>query len=108
MVDRKGRAALLISCGPLLGAVSCCTGRSGRSISLVTQYDVEVVQKIEALIGKQLDEFTLDEEDVLEYFKETLVAKRKARMVSAANYFRPRPIVEEAAPFNKQSSLRSV
>ena len=60
----------------------CCTvGRSGRSISLVTQYDVEVVQRIEALIGKKLEEFSLEEEDVLEYFKETLVAKRKARMV---------------------------
>ena len=55
-------------------------GRSGRSISLVTQYDVEVVQKIEALIGKQLEEYKLEEDDVLEYFKETLVAKRKARM----------------------------
>jgi superfamily II DNA/RNA helicase len=64
-------------------------GRSGRSISLVTQYDVEVVQRIEALIGKQLEEFALEEEDVLEYFKETLVAKRKARMVSGLNYRRP-------------------
>lgn len=63
-------------------------GRSGRSISLVTQYDVEVVQRIEALIGKQLEEFALEEEDVLEYFKETLVAKRKARMVSGLNYIR--------------------
>ena len=47
----------------------------------MTQYDVEVVQRIEALIGKKLEEFSLEEEDVLEYFKETLVAKRKARMV---------------------------
>jgi superfamily II DNA/RNA helicase len=69
--------------------VPCCVGRSGRSISLVTQYDVDVVQKIEALIGKQLEEFSLDEEDVLEYFKETLVAKRKARMVSGLNYRHP-------------------
>ena len=56
----------------------------------MTQYDVEVVQRIEALIGKQLEEFALEEEDVLEYFKETLVAKRKARMVSALDYTRPR------------------
>ena len=49
----------------------------------MTQYDVEVVQRIEALIGKQLEQFSLEEEDVLEYFKETLVAKRKARMVSS-------------------------
>eukprot|EP01044_Picomonas_judraskeda_P029640 COSAG03_NODE_10347_length_656_cov_0.883303_1_plen_83_part_00 len=38
---------------------------------------------------KQLEEFSLDEEDVLEYFKETLVAKRKARMVSGLNYRHP-------------------
>jgi ATP-dependent RNA helicase DDX47/RRP3 len=30
-------------------------GKAGRSISFVTQYDIEEVQKIETLIGKKLD-----------------------------------------------------
>ena len=42
---------------------------------------MEVVQRVEKLLGKKLVEYGLAEEDVLEYFKETLVAKRKARMV---------------------------
>ena len=69
----------------------------------MTQYDVEVVQKIEALIGKQLEEFSLDEEDVLEYFKETLVAKRKARMVSGLIYRHPTALPVES---NNSSFLR--
>ena len=32
-------------------------GRQGRSVTLVTQYDVELLQRIEAAIGKRLDEF---------------------------------------------------
>ena len=32
-------------------------GRSGRSVTLVTQYDVELLQRIEAAIGKRLEEF---------------------------------------------------
>ena len=32
-------------------------GKSGRALTLVTQYDVEIFQKIEQLIGKKLDEY---------------------------------------------------
>ena len=32
-------------------------GRSGRSVTLVTQYDVELLQRIEFVIGKKLTEF---------------------------------------------------
>ena len=32
-------------------------GRQGRSVTLVTQYDVELLQRIEAAIGKRLEEF---------------------------------------------------
>jgi ATP-dependent RNA helicase DDX47/RRP3 len=32
-------------------------GRAGRSISFITQYDIEDVQKIEALIGKKLEQY---------------------------------------------------
>lgn len=39
-------------------------GRSGKSISLVTQYDVELYQRIEQLIGKKLPAFEVDKEAV--------------------------------------------
>lgn len=32
-------------------------GRSGKSVTLVTQYDVELLQRIEAVIGEKLSEF---------------------------------------------------
>lgn len=32
-------------------------GKTGRAITIVTQYDVETFQKIEQLIGKKLDEY---------------------------------------------------
>lgn len=34
-------------------------GRSGKSITLVTQYDVELFQRIEHVLGKKMDEFPL-------------------------------------------------
>jgi superfamily II DNA/RNA helicase len=39
-------------------------GRAGRSIAVVTQYDVEVYQRLEALLGQKLPEYTADEETV--------------------------------------------
>ncbi|KAI9164218.1 ribosomal RNA processing protein [Blastocladiella emersonii ATCC 22665] len=40
-------------------------GRAGKAITFVTQYDVELYQKIEALIGKKLEAFPIDKEAVL-------------------------------------------
>ncbi|ORZ38228.1 DEAD-domain-containing protein [Catenaria anguillulae PL171] len=41
-------------------------GRAGKAVTFVTQYDVELYQKIEALIGKKLEEFPgLDKEAVM-------------------------------------------
>jgi len=37
-------------------------GRAGRSIAIVTQYDVEVYQRLEALIGQKLPEYAAEEE----------------------------------------------
>lgn len=34
-------------------------GRAGKSITLVTQYDVELFQRIEGVLGKKMDEFPL-------------------------------------------------
>ena len=39
-------------------------GRSGKSITLVTQYDVELVQRIEAVIGKRMEEWPTDKEEI--------------------------------------------
>ncbi|KAI0273564.1 DEAD-domain-containing protein [Gloeopeniophorella convolvens] len=39
-------------------------GRAGKSITLVTQYDVELIQRIEAVIGKKLDLWPTDKEEV--------------------------------------------
>ncbi|KZT26275.1 DEAD-domain-containing protein [Neolentinus lepideus HHB14362 ss-1] len=39
-------------------------GRSGKSITLVTQYDVELVQRIETVIEKKMDLWPTDKEEV--------------------------------------------
>lgn len=39
-------------------------GRSGKSITLVTQYDVELVQRIEGVIGKKMELWPTDKEEV--------------------------------------------
>ncbi|KAG0145126.1 hypothetical protein CROQUDRAFT_46209 [Cronartium quercuum f. sp. fusiforme G11] len=40
-------------------------GRSGKAITLVTQYDVELLQRIEGVIGKKMSEFEHDKEQVM-------------------------------------------
>ncbi|KAG6836753.1 hypothetical protein H0H93_003832 [Arthromyces matolae] len=39
-------------------------GRAGKSITLVTQYDVELIQRIEAVIGKKMDLWPSDAEEI--------------------------------------------
>lgn len=39
-------------------------GRAGKSITLVTQYDVELVQRIENVVGKKMDLWPIDDEEV--------------------------------------------
>ncbi|KAF8633063.1 hypothetical protein AX15_001538 [Amanita polypyramis BW_CC] len=39
-------------------------GRSGKSVTLVTQYDVELVQRIEQVIGKQMELWPTDVEEI--------------------------------------------
>ncbi|KAJ7542832.1 hypothetical protein O6H91_09G014300 [Diphasiastrum complanatum] len=55
-------------------------GRGGTAISLVTQYDVELVHDIENFLGRQLEEFELDEDTVLKDITKVFKAKRKAIM----------------------------
>ncbi|KAG8954569.1 ribosomal RNA processing protein [Tulasnella sp. 419] len=40
-------------------------GRSGKSITMVTQYDVELLQRIEGVIGKKMEEFVVDKEAIM-------------------------------------------
>lgn len=40
-------------------------GRSGKSITFVTQYDVEVYQRIEQALSKKLEEFSVDKDAVM-------------------------------------------
>ena len=57
-------------------------GRSGKSISFVTQYDVELYQRIEALIEKKLPEYKTDEEAVMLLNERVSEAVRIAKTVS--------------------------
>lgn len=40
-------------------------GKSGKAISMVTQYDAEILQRIEAALGKKLKEFPSEREEVM-------------------------------------------
>eukprot|EP00180_Rhodochaete_pulchella_P003621 Plantae.Rhodophyta-Rhodochaete_pulchella.ctg636.p1 GENE.Plantae.Rhodophyta-Rhodochaete_pulchella.ctg636~~Plantae.Rhodophyta-Rhodochaete_pulchella.ctg636.p1 ORF type:complete len:348 (-),score=62.47 Plantae.Rhodophyta-Rhodochaete_pulchella.ctg636:95-1042(-) len=51
-------------------------GRSGRAINLVTQYDVELFQKVEQLIGKKLDLYPHEEKVVLLLLQRVSEAQR--------------------------------
>lgn len=53
-------------------------GRTGQSISFVSQYDIELLQKIEDLIGEKLAEFETKEDDVLKKMNKVYVAKKAA------------------------------
>lgn len=55
-------------------------GRSGRSLTLVTQYDVEIFQKIEHLIEKKMENFETEEEAVLVLQERVSEASRLAAM----------------------------
>lgn len=52
-------------------------GRAGRSLSIITQYDVELVQRIEHLIEKKLSEHYINSEQVMS-MKESIDEKVRA------------------------------
>jgi ATP-dependent RNA helicase DDX47/RRP3 len=39
-------------------------GRAGKSVTLVTQYDVELIQRIEAVTNKKMDLWPTDKEEI--------------------------------------------
>jgi len=49
-------------------------------MSLVTQYDVELIQNIEQSTGKQMEDAGVREDDVLPLMSEVMKAKRVAKM----------------------------
>lgn len=53
-------------------------GKAGQSISFVSQYDIELLQKIEDLIGKKLTEFKTKEDVVLKGMNKVYIAKKAA------------------------------
>lgn len=55
-------------------------GRSGKSITLVTQYDVEILQRIEAAIGKKMDSFDVDKDAVAAFSETVARANREAAL----------------------------
>ncbi|XP_029334736.1 probable ATP-dependent RNA helicase DDX47 isoform X2 [Mus caroli] len=55
-------------------------GRSGKAITFVTQYDVELFQRIEHLIGKKLPVFPTQDEEVMMLTERVNEAQRFARM----------------------------
>ncbi|KAI0380546.1 ATP-dependent rRNA helicase RRP3 [Hypomontagnella monticulosa] len=54
-------------------------GNAGQALSLVTQYDIEIYQRIEAALGKKLDEFETDKEEVMVFKPRIEEAQRHAR-----------------------------
>merc|ERR1711972_1308877 len=55
-------------------------GRSGRSITFVTQYDVELYQRIEHLIGKKLPLYKTEEQEVMTLVERVSESQRIAKM----------------------------
>lgn len=55
-------------------------GRSGRSVTIVTQYDVELFQRIETLIEKKMELYPLEPERVLVFAERVAEAQRMAAM----------------------------
>lgn len=55
-------------------------GRSGKSITFVTQYDVELYQRIEHLIDKKLPLYQTEEQEVMVLLERVIEGQRLAKM----------------------------
>mmetsp|Transcript_6733 Transcript_6733/g.11864 ORF Transcript_6733/g.11864 Transcript_6733/m.11864 type:complete len:461 (+) Transcript_6733:48-1430(+) len=53
-------------------------GKSGRSVTFVTQYDIEIYQRIETMLGKKLEEFPAPKELVMVLHERISDASRQA------------------------------
>ncbi|KAH9299172.1 hypothetical protein KI387_030854, partial [Taxus chinensis] len=75
-------------------------GRGGEAVSIVTQYQVKLVHEIEAVIGKQLEEYNCKEDEVLKGITMVYKAKRMAKMRMVDDGF------EEKAKERKEIKLK--
>ncbi|KAF3767293.1 DEAD-domain-containing protein [Cryphonectria parasitica EP155] len=55
-------------------------GKSGRALNIVTQYDVEIFQRIEAALGEEQKEYPTDKEEVFVFKTRVEEAQREARI----------------------------
>ncbi|KAK7111865.1 probable ATP-dependent RNA helicase DDX47 [Littorina saxatilis] len=55
-------------------------GRSGKAITFVSQYDVELYQRIEHLIDKKLPEYPTEKNEVMQFSERVFEAQRIAKM----------------------------
>ncbi|OPB42639.1 ATP-dependent rRNA helicase RRP3 [Trichoderma guizhouense] len=55
-------------------------GKSGIAISIVTQYDVEIYQRIEAALGKTLETYPTEKEEVMAFQSRVEEAQRETRV----------------------------
>ncbi|KAF9581453.1 hypothetical protein BGW38_001513 [Lunasporangiospora selenospora] len=62
-------------------------GRGGQAISMVSERDIELVHDIEARINKQMVDYPLSENKVIELLNEVSAAKRAATMMLHDNQF---------------------
>ena len=53
-------------------------GKSGVAVSVVTQYDIEIFQRIEKALGKKLEEFATEREEVMVFAERVSEAQRVA------------------------------
>lgn len=84
-------------------------GKGGVAVTVVTERDVELVQKIEGEINVRLVELELPEEEVLEKLNAVSLARRMATMVS--HLMRPRPTLIDprkcTTPVSENDRLRT-
>ncbi|XDV10899.1 hypothetical protein PO909_000008 [Leuciscus waleckii] len=84
-------------------------GRSGKSITFVTQYDVELFQRIETLIGKKLPAFPTQEEEVMMLVERVSEAQRFARIeMKESSEKRKRPRAAEEEDGEQSSGVRKM
>ena len=82
-------------------------GRSGKSITFVTQYDVELYQRIEHLIGKQLPLYKTEEQEVMLLMERVSEAQRYAKMeMSESGGKKRKGKVEEGDDTEESSGVR--
>ncbi|KAL0098228.1 P-loop containing nucleoside triphosphate hydrolase protein [Phycomyces blakesleeanus] len=57
-------------------------GRGGKALSIVSEKDVQLIQSIEERINKKMEEYKIEDNDIVEELNEVTAAKRSASMVS--------------------------